>query len=126
MAKVRPPRRPSHMKQDSRIQSRRLQNGGWGYWHPARRSQRPGSQHSGTCGFHGCSLRAEGKASFLWTFSPSGLQCSHRCLLPLPTPWVSQAIPDTGMLLMGWRPPQFWKVGLRAMVMSWMSGTHFH
>lgn len=38
--------------------------------------------------------KASAQASFLWTFSPSGLLCSHSCLLLLPTPWISQAIPD--------------------------------
>lgn len=49
------------------------------------------------CGFYCC---------FLWMLSLQAFCESHAWLLPLPTPRISQAFPDTGVPLLGQHPLQ--------------------
>lgn len=68
------------------------------------------------CGFYCCFLQGKWKPlsrpPSCGCYSLQAFCESHAWLLPLPTPWISQAFSDTGMLLLGQHPLRPWKVGL--------------
>lgn len=100
--KIRPVCWESHIKWENRIGPKSCGAAVWSCWHTAQRSQAQGSARMGMCGFHCCFLQGKGSplprplscgASYLQNFC-----ASHGWLLPLPTPWISRAFPDTEMI----------------------------